>query len=275
MPESVLEDRRRVLNYHGSGMCVMEMSHRSPVFQEILSQAEADLRTLMNIPENYKILFVQGGGTVQFAMVPMNLMKNGVACYVETGAWAKRPLPRPNGTVKSRSLPPPPTKTSPISPTVPIWTSRATPITSTSAKMRPSTAPPPHAAKHQGRKGSGGGPVLPVPLPPLRRQQIRSDLGRRPEERRRRHGHCHHPGRSDPGGSAEFVPTYLATRPLTDSLYNTPNCWSIYCCGKVFQYLLTNGGLEAVQRNAEKAAVLYDFLGRASSSPAPSGRTAP
>ena len=93
MPESVLEEiAAEVLNYHGSGMSVMEMSHRSPVFQEILSQAEADLRTLMHIPDNYKVLFIQGGGTVQFAMVPMNLMKNGVACYVETGAWSKKAI---------------------------------------------------------------------------------------------------------------------------------------------------------------------------------------
>ena len=92
MPESVLEEiAAEVLNYHGSGMSVMEMSHRSPVFQEILSQAEADLRTLMHIPDNYKVLFVQGGGTVQFAMVPMNLMtKSGKADYVLTGQWATK-----------------------------------------------------------------------------------------------------------------------------------------------------------------------------------------
>ena len=93
MPEPVLEEiAAEVLNYHGSGMSVMEMSHRSRVFQDILAEAEADLRTLMHIPENYKVLFVQGGGTVQFAMVPMNLMKNGVACYVETGAWSKKAI---------------------------------------------------------------------------------------------------------------------------------------------------------------------------------------
>ena len=75
MPEPVLEEiAAEVLNYRGSGMSVMEMSHRSKVFQDILAQAEADLRELIHIPENYKVLFVQGGGTVQFAMVPMNLM---------------------------------------------------------------------------------------------------------------------------------------------------------------------------------------------------------
>ena len=81
MPEEVLEEiAAEVMNYRGSGMSVMEMSHRSKVFQQIRDEAEADLRKLMGIPENYKVLFVQGGGTVQFAMVPMNLMKNGVAC---------------------------------------------------------------------------------------------------------------------------------------------------------------------------------------------------
>ena len=91
MPEEVLEEiAAEVMNYRGSGMSVMEMSHRSKVFQQIRDEAEADLRKLMGIPENYKVLFVQGGGTVQFAMVPMNLMKNGVACYVETGAWSKK-----------------------------------------------------------------------------------------------------------------------------------------------------------------------------------------
>ena len=93
MPEPVLEEiAAEMMNYRGSGMCVMEMSHRSKVFQQIIDEAEADLRKLMSIPDNYKVLFVQGGGTVQFAMVPMNLMKNGVACYVETGNWSKKAI---------------------------------------------------------------------------------------------------------------------------------------------------------------------------------------
>ena len=95
MPEEVLEEiAAEMMNYRGSGMCVMEMSHRSKVFQQIRDEAEADLRKLMGIPDNYKVLFVQGGGTVQFAMVPMNLMKNGVACYVETGNWSKKAIER-------------------------------------------------------------------------------------------------------------------------------------------------------------------------------------
>ena len=107
MPEPVLEEiRDEMMNYRGSGMCVMEMSHRSKVFQQIADEAEADLRKLMHIPDNYKVLFIQGGGTVQFAMVAMNLMKNGKACYVETGAMGpRRPLPRPRNSARWTSSP--------------------------------------------------------------------------------------------------------------------------------------------------------------------------
>ena len=93
MPEAVLEEiRDEMMNYRGSGMCVMEMSHRSKVFMQIAAEAEQDLRDLMGIPENYKVLFVQGGGTLQFAMVAMNLLKDGTACYVETGTWSKKAI---------------------------------------------------------------------------------------------------------------------------------------------------------------------------------------
>ena len=91
LPEPVLEEiAGEVLNYKGSGMSVMEMSHRSQVFQTIVDEAEADLRELMNIPDNYKVLFIQGGATLQFSMIPMNLMKNGVADYIVTGGWSKK-----------------------------------------------------------------------------------------------------------------------------------------------------------------------------------------
>ena len=91
MPVEVLEEiAAEVLNYRGSGMSVMEMSHRSKVFQQIVDEAEADLRELMHIPENYKVLFIQGGATLQFSAIPLNLMKNGVADYIVTGAWSKK-----------------------------------------------------------------------------------------------------------------------------------------------------------------------------------------
>ncbi len=91
MPVEVLEEvAAEMMNYKGSGMCVMEMSHRSKAYQTIIDEAEADLRELMGIPDNYKVLFIQGGATLQFAMIPMNLMKNGVADYIVTGAWSKK-----------------------------------------------------------------------------------------------------------------------------------------------------------------------------------------
>ena len=91
LPETVLKEvADEMMDYQGSGMSVMEMSHRSPEFQKIIDDAEKDLRDLMNIPDNYKVLFLQGGASQQFAMIPMNLMKNGVADYIVTGQWAKK-----------------------------------------------------------------------------------------------------------------------------------------------------------------------------------------
>ena len=91
LPEEVLQEAAaEMMDYRGTGMSVMEMSHRSRSYQEILDTAESDLRELMNIPENYKVLFLQGGASQQFAMIPMNLMKNKVADYIITGQWAKK-----------------------------------------------------------------------------------------------------------------------------------------------------------------------------------------
>ena len=91
LPEEVLKEAAaEMLDYKDTGMSVMEMSHRSKAFEEIIQDAEQDLRDLMNIPDNYKVLFLQGGASTQFAMVPMNLMKNRVADYIITGQWAKK-----------------------------------------------------------------------------------------------------------------------------------------------------------------------------------------
>ena len=193
MPEEVLEEiAAEMMNCRGSGMCVMEMSHRSKVFQQIRDEAEADLRKLMGIPENYKVLFVQGGGTVQFAMVAMNLMKNGVGCYVETGAWSKKAISEAKkyGEVK---------------------------IVASSADKNFSYIPDCSAGpgeEHGGLVGYQGEdsrvrPVLHVPLPALRREQVRPDLGGRAEERRPRgNGRGHHPGGPAAGRPAQ-VRAYL------------------------------------------------------------------
>ena len=265
MPEPVLEEiAAEVLNYHGSGMSVMEMSHRSKVFQDILAEAEADLRTLMNIPENYKILFVQGGGTVQFAMVPMNLMKNGVACYVETGAWSKKAIAEAKRYGEVKVVASSADKNFSYIPDcsdldIPdnadyVYICENETIHGTTWHRLPDTkgkilvadqssmflSRPCDVSKYgliwagvQKNVGPAGMAIVII-----REDLIRDDV-------------------------PEFGPTYLRykTHADADSLYNTPNCWAIYCCGKVFKYLLANGGLEAMaKRNAEKAAILYDFL---------------
>ena len=265
MPEPVLEEiAAEVLNYRGSGMSVMEMSHRSKVFQDILAQAEADLRELMHIPENYKVLFVQGGGTVQFAMVPMNLMKKGVDCYVETGAWSKKAISEAKRYGEVKIVASSADKNFSYIPNcsdldIPdnadyVYICENETIHGTTWHNLPNTkgkilvadqssmflSRPCDVSKYgliwagvQKNVGPAGMAIVII-----REDLIREDV-------------------------PEFVPTYLRykTHADADSLYNTPNCWAIYCCGKVFKYLLDNGGLEAMaQRNAEKAAILYDFL---------------
>ena len=102
LPEEVLKEAaEEMLDYRGTGMSVMEMSHRSKAFEEIIQDAERDLRELMNIPDNYKVLFLQGGGSTQFAMIPMNLMKNRVADYIITGQWAKKAAEEVKNKAKS------------------------------------------------------------------------------------------------------------------------------------------------------------------------------
>ena len=265
MPEPVLEEiAAEVLNYRGSGMSVMEMSHRSKVFQDILAQAEADLRELMHIPENYKVLFVQGGGTVQFAMVPMNLMKKGVACYVETGAWSKKAIAEAKRYGEVKIVASSADKNFSYIPNcsdldIPdnadyVYICENETIHGTTWHNLPNTkgkilvadqssmflSRPCDVSKYgliwAGVQKTVGPAGMAIVI--IREDLIREDV-------------------------PEFVPTYLRykTHADADSLYNTPNCWAIYCCGKVFKYLLDNGGLEAMaQRNAEKAAILYDFL---------------
>lgn len=264
MPEPVLEEiAAEVLNYRGTGMSVMEMSHRSKAFINIYEEAVADLRKLMNIPDNYKVLFVQGGGTTQFAMVPLNLMKGGVACYVETGSWSKKAIAEAKkyGEVKvvassadkNFSYIPDCSDLDIPENTDYVYICENETINGTTFKNLPNTKgkilvsdqssmflSKPCNVEDYGMIWAGvqknvGPAGMAVVI-------IREDLI---------------------GDVPDFCPIYLSykTHADKDSMYNTPNTWAIYCCGKVFKYLLENGGLEGVEaRNEAKAKVFYDFL---------------
>ena len=265
LPEPVLEEiAGEVLNYKGSGMSVMEMSHRSQVFQTIVDEAEADLRELMNIPDNYKVLFIQGGATLQFSMIPMNLMKNGKAVYIDTGAWSSKAIKEAKkyGEVivaasskdKNYSYIPDCSDLDIPDDADYVYICENETINGTTWNKLPNTkghvlvsdqssmflSKPCNVADYgliwagvQKNVGPAGMAVVII-----REDLIRDDL--------------------DPK-----TPIYMKykTHADNDSMYNTPNCWAIYCCGKVFKYLLSIGGLEEMhKRNIAKAKVIYDFL---------------
>ena len=265
MPEPVLEEiRDEMMNYRGSGMCVMEMSHRSKVFQQIIDEAEADLRELMGIPDNYKVLFVQGGATLQFAMIPMNLMKNGKAVYIETGAWSKKAIAEAKkyGEVivaasskdQNYSYIPDCSDLDIPEDTDYVYICENETIHGVTWPKLPNTkghilvsdqssmflSKPCNVSDYgliYGGVQKNVGPAgLAIVI--IREDLIREDL--------------------DPK-----TPIYCRydTHANAGSMYNTPNCWAIYVCGKVFKYLKSLGGLEAMARiNEDKAKVFYDFL---------------
>ena len=265
MPEPVLEEiRDEMMNYRGSGMCVMEMSHRSKVYQQIIDEAEADLRTLMGIPDNYKVLFIQGGATLQFAMIPVNLMKNGKAVYIETGAWSKKAIAEAKkygevivaASSKDRNYAYIPDCSDLDIPEDAdyVYICENETIHGTTWHKLPNTkghilvsdqssmflSRPCNVADYgliYGGVQKNIGPAgLAIVI--IREDLIREDI--------------------DPK-----TPIYMRydTHANNGSMYNTPNCWAIYVCGKVFKYLLKNGGLEHMAAvNEAKAKVMYDFL---------------
>ena len=247
MPEPVLEEiAAEMMNYRGSGMCVMEMSHRSKVFQQIRDEAEADLRSLMGIPDNYKVLFIQGGGTMQFAMVPMNLLKNGTACYIETGAWSKKAINEAKKFGK-----------------VEIIASSADRnfayIPDCSDLPIPDDADYVYICENETINGTTY-----YELPDTKGKILVSDQSSmflsRPCDVTK-YGLIWAGVQKNVGPAGMAVVIIRDDLLRDDSLYNTPNCWAIYCCGKVFRYLIDNGGLSAMhERNVEKAAILYDYL---------------
>ena len=266
LPEEVLREAAdEMLDYQGTGMSVMEMSHRSAAFDEIIKTAEQDLRDLMGIPDNYKVLFLQGGASQQFAAVPMNLMKNGVADYIVTGQWAKKAYQEAQKYGKAVKVASSEDKTFSYIPDcsdLPIdddadyvYICENNTIYGTKYKKLPNTkgktlvadvsscflSEPVDVTKYgviYGGVQKNVGPagvVIAI---------IREDLiTEKP--------------------AVENTPTMLAwkTQADADSLYNTPPCYGIYICGKVFKWLKKMGGLEEMQkRNIAKAKVLYDFL---------------
>ena len=265
MPEPVLEEiRDEMMNYQGSGMCVMEMSHRSKVFAKIAEEAEQDLRDLMGIPDNYKVLFLQGGATLQFAAIPWNLMKNGKAVYVETGAWSKKAIAEAKkyGEViigassadKNFSYVPDVSDMDIPEDTDYVYICENETIHGLTFPVLPNTkghvlvsdqssmflSKPVNVSDYgmiYGGVQKNIGPAG-MAIVIIREDLIREDL--------------------DPK-----MPIYMRydIQAKNGSLYNTPNCWAIYCCGKVFKYLKSIGGLEEMaKRNEEKAKILYDFL---------------
>ena len=265
LPEAVLRQAAaEMLDYRGSGMSVMEMSHRSSTYQNIIDRAESDLRELMGIPEGYKVLFLQGGASQQFAMIPMNFMKNKVADYIITGQWAKKAYQEAKLFGQANAVASSADKTFsyipdcsdlPISENADyVYICENNTIYGTKFKELPNTkgkdlvsdvsscflSEPVDVSKYAMIYGGVQKNVGPagVVIAIIREDLITEDVL--------------------PG-----TPTMLRYKTHADngSLYNTPPTYGIYICGLVFQWLKEMGGLEAMkQYNEKKAAILYDFL---------------
>ena len=265
LPEEVLnEAAAEMLDYRGTGMSVMEMSHRSKSYETIIEDAESDLRDLLHIPENYKGLFLQGGGSTQFAMVPMNLMKNRVADYIITGQWAKKAHKEASIYGKANAIASSADKTFsyipdcsdlPVSEDADyvyicenntIYGTKFWTLPNTKGKLLVADqsscflSEPVDVSKYGlifagAQKNVGpAGTVIVI----IREDLITEDV-------------------------LEGTPTMLRYKIHADakSLYNTPPTYGIYMCGKVFKWLKAKGGLEEMKKiNEEKAKILYDFL---------------
>lgn len=269
LPEEVLKEAaEEMLDYRGTGMSVMEMSHRSKAYETIIQEAEADLRELMNIPDNYKVLFLQGGASQQFAMIPMNLMKNKKAAYIVTGQWAKKAYQEGKLYGEAVEVASSADQTFSYIPDcsdldIPedadyvhicenntiygtkFWTLPDTKGHTLVADLSSCILSEPVDVSKYGviyagvQKNIGpAGVVIAI----IREDLITEDVL--------------------PG-----TPTMLRYKihADADSLYNTPPAYGIYICGKVFKWLKSKGGLSAMKEyNEKKAKVLYDFLDESS-----------
>jgi phosphoserine aminotransferase len=266
LPEEVLKEcADEMFDYKGSGMSVMEMSHRSKVYDEIIKDAEKDLRDLMNIPDNYKVIFLQGGASLLFAGVPMNLMKNGKAAYIITGQWAKKAYQEAQMYGEAVAVASSADKTFSYIPDcsdldIPedadyVYICENNTIYGTKFPELPNTkgkilvadvsscflSEPVDVTKYgviyggvQKNIGPSGVQIVIV------REDLIAD-----------------------GPAFKQTPTMMnwKIQADNDSLYNTPPCYGIYVCGKVFKWIKKMGGLEAMKKhNEKKAAILYNFL---------------
>ncbi|MCH5341706.1 MAG: 3-phosphoserine/phosphohydroxythreonine transaminase [Acetatifactor sp.] len=265
LPEEVLQEAAdEMLDYKGTGMSVMEMSHRSKAYDTIIKEAEADLRELMNIPDNYKVLFLQGGASQQFAMIPMNLMKNKKAAYIVTGQWAKKAYQEAKLYGEAVEVASSADKTFSYIPDcsdldIPedadyVYICENNTIYGTKFWTLPNTkgktlvadvsscflSEPVDVSKYgviYGGVQKNVGPAG-VVIVIIREDLITEDVL--------------------PG-----TPTMLRYKihADNDSLYNTPPAYGIYICGKVFKWIKRKGGLQAMkEHNEKKAKILYDFL---------------
>lgn len=266
LPEEVLQEARdEMIEYKDTGMSVMEMSHRSKAYDTIIKEAEQDLRDLMNIPNNYKVLFLQGGDSLLFAGVPMNLMKNGKAAYIITGQWAKKAFQEAKKYGEAVEVASSADKTFSYIPDcsdldIPddadyVYICENNTIYGTKFKTLPNTkgkelvadlsscflSEPVDVTKygviHGGVQKNVGPSGVQIVI-------VREDL-------------------IADGPAKPYTPTMMdwKVQADNDSLYNTPPCYGIYICGKVFKWIKKMGGLEAMKaHNEKKAKILYDFL---------------
>lgn len=265
LPEAVLKRAAEELCEYGTtGQSVMEMSHRSPEYQRIIDEAEADLREIMSIPDNYKVLFLQGGASTQFAMVPLNLLYgSGKADFVLTGQWAKKAYKEAAKYGSARAIASSEDRTFAYIPTVTpdmidpeadfVHICMNNTIYGTLFHTLPDTGKVPLVADisscilsepidvsrfgilYAGAQKNVGPAGLTIVI-------IREDLI---------------------GHAMDITPTMLDYKTHADagSMFNTPPCYSIYVAGLVFKWIKELGGLSEMKKlNEQKAKILYDFL---------------
>ncbi len=264
LPLEVLETaQKEMLNYNGSGQSVMEMSHRSPVYDAIIKKTEADFRELMNIPDNYKVLFLQGGASTQFAAVPLNLMKTGKADYVVSGQFSGKAFKEAKKYGDAKCIATSEDKTFSYIPEITpdmvradadyvhvcynntIFGTKYPEVPNVGDKVLVAdmssciTSEPVDVTKFGVIYAGAQKNMAPAGLTVV---IIREDLM---------------------GNAREDIPTMLDYKTMADndSMYNTPPCYAIYVAGLVYKWALENGGLVAMkERNEKKAGILYDFL---------------